>query len=134
MAKTAFRSVVVLLLRSAETLWAETHIDGNTAAGILLFQAAAGVQVTGNTLTGNDIDGLSSDGSTNAVLSGNTPSGNTDAIQLDDDATGSTIQNNLISSNTGTGVYIDGSVTDSSAPLTVNNNSIFRQCHRRAGQ
>ena len=117
------------------------------AAGILLYEAADGTTVTGNTVTGSDngvsavdsnatVDsniltgntiGVVNDGFDNAaalVITNNEISGGGDGIQLYDDITGTTIHNNFIRNNTGTGILVDSSVSDSSGPLHVNDNFI----------
>ena len=119
--------------------------DGNTAAGILLYQAATGTTVTNNTVTGSDFGVAAFDSSAtidantltnNSVgvladgfgapavveVSNNTLNDNTDGIELYDDVSGTSIHNNFIQSNSKDGVYIDSTV--SSGNVAINYNSI----------
>jgi uncharacterized delta-60 repeat protein len=81
------------------------------SAGAAIYAYSGDFNIRGNTLEG----GVGDAG----------PADNTgDGIDLFDDISGTTIQNNLITDNTGNGIYVGSDITDSSAPLTVNDNSI----------
>ncbi len=135
---SAADSAAILLFESA----AGTSVTNNTISGsdigIDVDDTTGAVAITSNQITGSPGAGILVDedpGFSSAYDIGhNTISGgvgdggaadNTgDGIDLFGDISGSNIHNDLISSNTGTGIYVDSSVADSAATLPVNDNSI----------